>query len=283
MAKDYASHVDVSGEDKIHWDFSKDMSYGQYLQLEPVLDAQKPLTDAHDEMMFIIIHQTGELWMKLCVHELTGAIHHLQKGDIGPALKMLTRISRIQEQLIQSWRILGTMTPSDYLAFRDALGHSSGFQSYLYRTMEFSLGNKNPAMARVHKDHPVADAMVQAALEAPSLYDEVLKLLARAGFSVPESATSRDWRAPYEPDVQVEAVWREIYSDPERHWRHYELGEKLVDLEDKFQQWRFSHMKTVERIIGYRQGTGGTSGVAYLKKALDLRFFPELWTVRTAL
>lgn len=282
MTKNHSSHVDVSDEN-IHWDFSKDMSYGQYLRLDEVLGAQKPLTDAHDEMMFIIIHQTGELWMKLCVHELTGAIGHLQHDDIGPALKMLTRISRIQEQLIQSWRILGTMTPSDYLAFRDALGHSSGFQSYAYRTMEYTLGNKNPAMARVHKDHDEANEMVQQALTSPSLYDEVLQLLARAGFNVPAEATERDWAAPYEADERVEEVWREIYKDPEHHWRHYELGEKLVDLEDKFQQWRFSHMKTVERIIGYRQGTGGTSGVAYLKKALDLRFFPELWTVRTAL
>ena len=175
------------------------------------------------------------------------------------------------------------MTPSDYLSFRDALGHSSGFQSYQYRTMEYALGNKNPAMAKVHKDHPEANAMVQGALTQPSIYDEVLALLARTGFDVPKSATDRDWSKPYEPDARVEDVWREIYKDTEKHWQYYELGEKLVDLEDKFQQWRFNHMKTVERIIGYRKGTGGTAGVSYLVKALDLRFFPELWTVRTSL
>jgi tryptophan 2,3-dioxygenase len=282
MSKEYSSHVDVSGEG-IHWDFSEDMSYGQYLRLEEILKGQVPLTDAHDEMMFIVIHQTAELWMKLCIHELSGAIKHLQQDDIGPALKMLTRISRIQEQLIQSWRILSTMTPSDYLTFRDALGHSSGFQSYQYRTMEYALGNKNPAMARVHRDNPVANEWVQHALNHRSIYDEILALLSRAGFDVPKGALERDWSEPYEADERIEAVWREIYKDPERHWQHYELGEKLVDLEDKFQQWRFSHMKTVERIIGYRKGTGGTSGVSYLEKALSLRFFPELWTVRSAL
>jgi len=282
MSDEFSSHVDVSDED-IHWDFSKDMSYGRYLHLEEILKAQVTQTDAHDEVMFIVIHQVAELWLKLCIHELTGAIRHIQKDDIGPALKMLTRISRIQEQLIQSWRILSTMTPSDYLSFRDALGHSSGFQSFQYRTMEYAMGNKNPAMAKVHKDNPIANEMVQGALSRPSIYDEVLALLARAGFAIPASATNRDWAIPYEPHSGVEDIWREIYKDPKGHWQHYELGEKLVDLEDKFQQWRFSHMKTVERIIGFRKGTGGTSGVSYLVKALDLRFFPELWTVRTSL
>lgn len=282
MSRDYKSHVDVS-EENIHWDFSEDMSYGGYLHLDTLLAAQKPLSDAHDEMMFIIIHQASELWMKLCIHELTGAIHHIQKDDVGPALKMLTRISRIQEQLIQSWRVLSTMTPSDYLAFRDTLGHSSGFQSFQYRTLEYSLGNKNPAMARVHKGNALADKMVQAALTCPSIYDEVLAYLARSGFPVPAAALKRDWAEPYKASKEIEEVWCEIYQDPEHHWQQYELGEKLVDLEDKFQQWRFSHMKTVERIIGYRQGTGGTAGVSYLVKALELRFFPELWTVRTTL
>lgn len=282
MPNDYKSHVDVSGEN-IHWDFSEDMSYGGYLHLDTLLAAQRPLSDAHDEMMFIIIHQASELWMKLCIHELTGAIHHIQNDDVGPALKMLTRISRIQEQLIQSWRVLSTMTPSDYLAFRDTLGHSSGFQSFQYRTLEYSLGNKNPAMARVHKGNAPADKMVQTALASPSIYDEVLAYLARSGFAVPGAALKRDWAEPYKASAEIEAVWREIYKDPEHHWQQYELGEKLVDLEDKFQQWRFSHMKTVERIIGYRQGTGGTAGVSYLVKALELRFFPELWTVRTTL
>ncbi len=282
MSNEFSSHVDVSGED-IHWDFSEDMSYGRYLRLDDLLGAQHRLTDAHDEVLFIVIHQVAELWMKLCIHELTGAIKHIKKDDFGPALKMLTRISRVQEQLIGSWRVLGTMTPSDYLVFRDSLGHSSGFQSVQYRTLEYTLGNKNPAMARVHEGDPAAYAVVQKALTQPSIYDEVLAALARAGFAVPEEALTRDWSQPYKTDPRIEDVWREIYHDLERHWPYYELGEKLVDLEDKFQQWRFSHMKTVERIIGYRKGTGGTSGVAYLEKALALRFFPELWTVRTSL
>jgi len=282
MSDEFETHVDITGED-IHWDFSKDMSYGKYLDLDGLLSTQHQITDAHDEMLFIVIHQVAELWMKLCIHELAAAIGHLKQDEIGPALKMLTRISRVQEQLIGAWRVLSTMTPSDYLVFRDKLGHSSGFQSFNYRTLEYALGNKNPAMARVHEGDPVAHAQVQSALTSPSIYDEVLALLARAGFAIPKEATNRDWSRPYKTDTQIEKVWREIYHDPDRHWQHYELGEKLVDLEDKFQQWRFSHMKTVERIIGYRKGTGGTSGVAYLEKALNLRFFPELWTVRTSL
>jgi len=282
MSDKFSSEVDVSKE-KIHWDFKDKMSYGGYLGLENILASQTPMTDEHDEMLFIVIHQVAELWMKLVLTETGGAIAHLQKDSIGPALKMLTRVSRVQEQLIHAWDVLATMTPADYLKFRDKLGQSSGFQSYQYRTLEFSLGNKNAAMVKVHKDNPTAFAMISAALDAPSIWDETLRLLARKGYAIPTSHTDRDWRESYTPSSEVEDVWREIYRDSEKHWEAYELGEKLVDLEHKFQQWRFNHLKTVERIIGFRRGTGGTSGVDYLAKALNLRFFPEIWTVRTTL
>ena len=282
MSEQFSSSVDVSGED-IHWDFKDTMSYGGYLGLDRLLSAQTCLTDEHDEMLFIVIHQVGELWMKLVLHETEGGIAHLQRDEVGPALKMFARVSRIQEQLIHAWDVLSTMTPADYLAFRDALGQSSGFQSFQYRTLEYRLGNKNAALARVHKHNPPAHRMVTRALELPSLWDETLRLLARRGYAIPAELVERDWTQPYAPSEAVEDVWRTIYRDSETHWEAYELGEKLVDLEHKFQQWRFNHMKTVERIIGYRKGTGGTSGVSYLVKALDLRFFPEIWTVRTTL
>ena len=282
MSEQFSSSVDVSGED-IHWDFKDAMSYGGYLGLERLLTSQKCLTEEHDEMLFIVIHQVGELWMKLVLHETEGGIAHLQRDEVGPALKMFARVSRIQEQLIHAWDVLSTMTPADYLAFRDALGQSSGFQSFQYRTLEYRLGNKNAALARVHKHNPLAHRMVTRALELPSLWDETLRLLARRGYAIPAELVERDWTQPYAPSEAVEDVWRTIYRDSETHWEAYELGEKLVDLEHKFQQWRFNHMKTVERIIGYRKGTGGTSGVSYLVKALDLRFFPEIWTVRTTL
>ncbi|WP_203292304.1 tryptophan 2,3-dioxygenase [Maricaulis parjimensis] len=282
MSDQFKSSVDVSGED-IHWDFKDAMSYGGYLGLDRLLSAQKCLTEEHDEMLFIIIHQVGELWMKLLIHEVEGGIAHLQDDEIGPALKMFARVSRTQEQLIQAWDVLATMTPADYLAFRDALGQSSGFQSFQYRTLEYRLGNKNAALSRVHADNPPAHKMVTRALELPSLWDETLRLLARKGYPIPDEAVERDWTQPYKPSQAIEDIWRDIYHDSETHWEAYELGEKLVDLEHKFQQWRFNHMKTVERIIGFRRGTGGTSGVSYLVKALDLRFFPEIWTVRTTL
>jgi len=282
MADKFASSVDVSDEG-IHWDMKDKMTYAGYLGLDTLLASQHPLSSEHDEMLFILIHQVGEIWMKLILHETAGAVAHLRKDEIGPALKMFTRVARVQEQLISAWDVLATMTPADYLAFRDSLGQSSGFQSYQYRTMEFRLGNKNAELARVHKSNPEAWAMVMGALEAPSLWDETLRLLARRGYAIPADKIERDWTQPYEPSAEVETVWREIYRDSKTHWEAYELGEKLVDLEHKFQQWRFNHMKTVERIIGYRRGTGGTAGVGYLVKALDLRFFPEIWTVRTSL
>ena len=282
MTDTFSSQVDVSDED-IHWDFKDDMSYGKYLRLDTVLSQQELLTGEHDEMLFIVIHQVAELWMRLVLHEIEAASRRIAQNDVGPALKMLTRVSRTQEQLIEAWSVLATMTPADYLVFRDKLGHSSGFQSYQYRTIEFRLGNKNTAMARVHKDNPVAHAMVTEALTNPSIWDETLAFLSRKGYDIPKDRLERDWSEAYQPSEDVEAVWREIYTNSATHWEAYELGEKLVDVEHKFQQWRFNHMKTVERIIGFRKGTGGTAGVGYLVKALDLRFFPEIWTVRTLL
>jgi tryptophan 2,3-dioxygenase len=282
MSEPIRTSVDLAGED-IHWDPAEGLSYGRYLQLDPVLSAQKPLTDEHDEMMFIIIHQASELWMKLCLHELDAAIAHVQADETRPAMKMLARIARIQEQLTQSWAVLATMTPSDYLRFRDKLGQSSGFQSWQYRCLEYRLGNKNAKMARVFAKEPESQTRVLAALNAPSLYDATLQFAARQGMDLPAPVTERDWSKAYEPCDAVEAMWRKVYLDTTRHWELYEFAEKLVDLEQKFQQWRFNHMKTVERIIGFRRGTGGSGGVSYLVKALDLRLFPELWTVRTAL
>lgn len=271
--------VDLSNEG-VHWDLSKAMSYGDYLGLERLLACQKPLTDRHDEVLFIVMHQTSELWIKLCLHEVTGAIRQIRANELGPAFKMIARIARVQANLIQSWEILSTMTPFDYASFRDALGKSSGFQSYQYRMLEFRLGNKNAAMARVFQSHPEAAASVDQALKEPSIYDESLALLARRGFAVPDHVLARDFSKPYVPDPGVRDAWRQVYRDVEAHWDLYELAEKLVDLEYRFHLWRFSHMKTVERIIGAKPGTGGTSGVNYLKKALDLRFYPELWDVR---
>lgn len=280
MSDKIKTSVDISSEN-IHW--KQDVSYGDYLELDQVLNAQNLRSGAHDEMMFIIIHQASELWMKLCIHEMTSAMDCLKNDQIGPAMKMVARIARIQEQLIHSWNILSTMTPKDYMSFRDALGQSSGFQSYQYRILEFSLGNKNAAMVKAHAEHPDRFEAVNNALLAPSLYDLTLQLLKRRGFDVPESHVERDWSKPYEVSEEVEAIWSDIYKNGDKYWDLYEWAEKLVDLEHRFQTWRFSHMKTVERIIGYRRGTGGTAGVHYLKKALDLRFFPELWNVRTAI
>lgn len=282
MTESFKTAVDVSGED-IHWSPEGGMSYGGYLKLDQILSAQTPLTGEHDELMFIVIHQASELWLKLCLHELDAAIEHVCEDHTRPAMKMLARIARIQEQLTQSWSVLATMTPADYLKFRDKLGQSSGFQSAQYRAFEYRLGNKNPALAKVFSSEPDAERLVLHALEQPSLYDETLRLAARMGLDLPSDRIERDWTEPYEPSEQVEAMWREVYLNTAKWWELYEFAEKLVDLEQKFQQWRFNHMKTVERIIGFRRGTGGTGGVSYLVKALDIRLFPELWTVRTKL
>jgi tryptophan 2,3-dioxygenase len=275
-----SSAIDVSDEN-IHW--KQDMSYGQYLGLETLLDQQKPCSEAHDEMLFIVIHQASELWMKLCLHEAHAAAKLISQDDLRPSFKMLTRVARIQQQMVNAWEVLVTMTPADYASFRDSLGQSSGFQSFQYRELEFLLGNKNLALIEVHKDHAQNYRHLQSILNAPSLYDVSLQLLKKRGFEIPASHTQRDWRQPYIASKQVEAAWHKVYQDTETFWDLYELAEKLVDLEYHFQQWRFNHMKTVERIIGYKHGTGGTAGVGYLKKALSLQFFPELWSVRTIL
>jgi tryptophan 2,3-dioxygenase len=274
--------LDLSDE-KVHWDLGESQSYGEYLGLEKILTAQKPVSFEHDEMLFIIIHQASELWMKLCLHELTGALDHIRRDDLGPSFKMLARVARIQAQLVQAWDVLATLTPADYSAFRNQLGRASGFQSYQYRMLEFIIGNKTAQMIEVHQHDPQTYGSLRRALHSPSLYDECLRLLCRRGFEIPDDYLDRDWSLPYQPSKQVAAAWLAVYHSVDDHWDLYELAEKLVDLDQKFQLWRFSHMKTVERIIGYKRGTGGTGGVSYLAKALELYFFPELWSIRTAM
>lgn len=270
-------------EEKAQLDFSRSMSYGDYLQLDAILNAQKPLSPDHNEMLFIIQHQTSELWMKLMLHELRAAVNCVANDQLPAAFKMLARVSRIMEQLVHAWDVLATMTPPEYSAIRPYLAQSSGFQSYQYRCIEFALGNKNAAMLKPHAHRPDLLAMVQAAYEAPSLYDESLRLLARRGLSVPASHVERDWTQPYEASDAVEAAWLQVYRQPEQHWDLYQLGEELTDLEDAFRLWRFRHLTTVERVIGFKRGTGGTSGVGYLRKMLDVVLFPEIWKLRTDL
>ena len=264
-------------------DFARDMSYGDYLHLDQVLSAQHPLSPGHDEMLFIVQHQTSELWMKLMLHELRAAVGCIAADRIAPAFKMLARVSRIMEQLVHAWDVLATMTPPEYSAIRPYLASSSGFQSWQYRCIEFSLGNKNAAMLQPHAHRPDLLAHVDAAYRAPSLYDESLRLLARRGLAVPATHTARDWTLPYAASDEVEAAWLTVYRDPDHHWDLYQLGEELTDLEDAFRLWRFRHVTTVERIIGFKRGTGGTSGVGYLRKMLDVVLFPEIWKLRTDL
>lgn len=272
------------GTEGARTDFSDQMSYGDYLSLDAILTAQHPQSDAHDEMLFIIQHQTSELWMKLAIREISAARKAIHGGDLRPAFKMLARVSRIFEQLNNAWDVLRTMTPSDYTTFRDALGPSSGFQSYQYRLIEFMLGNRNHAMLRPHAHREDITEMLKAELATPSLYDEALCLLnAENGIEVPADVLNRNVSAPYAPDDAVIAAWQKIYSDPGKYWSLYELAEKLVDFEDYFRRWRFNHVTTVERVIGFKRGTGGTGGVSYLKKMLEVELFPELWRVRTAL
>ncbi len=270
-------------EERAQLDFSHDMSYGDYLQLDAILGAQKPLSPAHDEMLFIVQHQTSELWMKLMLHELGAALRSVATDDLQTAFKMLARVSKIMEQLVHAWDVLATMTPPEYSAIRPYLGPSSGFQSYQYRCIEFALGNKNAAMLKPHAHHPERAALVQAAFVAPSLYDESLRLLARRGLGVPTSHTERDWTQPYTASDEVQAAWLVVYRNPREHWDLYQLGEELTDLEDAFRLWRFRHVTTVERIIGFKRGTGGTGGVSYLRKMLDVVLFPEIWRLRTEL
>jgi tryptophan 2,3-dioxygenase len=273
----------IVAEEKAQLDFSQRMSYGDYLQLDAILSAQNPRSPDHNEMLFIVQHQTSELWMKLMLHELKAAIHHIASDELGTAFKMLARVSKIMEQLVHAWDVLATMTPPEYSAIRPYLASSSGFQSYQYRCIEFSLGNKNAAMLQPHAHRPDLLAQVQAAYEAPSLYDEALRLLARRGIAVPQSHTERDWTQPYAASEEVEAAWLQVYRNPSTQWDLYQLGEELTDLEDAFRLWRFRHVTTVERVIGFKRGTGGTGGVSYLRKMLDVVLFPEIWTLRTAL
>jgi len=264
-------------------DFSADMSYGDYLQLDAILNAQKPLSPDHNEMLFIVQHQTSELWMKLMLHELRAAMRAVAGDELSSAFKMLARVSRIMEQLVHAWDVLATMTPPEYSAIRPYLAQSSGFQSWQYRCIEFSLGNKNAAMLKPHAHRPDLLAQVEAAWRAPSLYDEALRLLARRGLALPADHVERDWTQPYVADDGVEQAWLTVYRAPQTHWDLYQLGEELTDLEDAFRLWRFRHVTTVERIIGFKRGTGGTSGVGYLRKMLDTVLFPEIWKLRTDL
>ncbi|MDI3383480.1 tryptophan 2,3-dioxygenase [Xenophilus aerolatus] len=273
-------------DEKAQLDFSQSMSYGDYLHLDEVLNAQHPLSPAHDEMLFIIQHQTSELWMKLMLHELRAAIAAIANptDNTKPeAFKMLARVTRIMEQLVNAWTVLSTMTPPEYSAMRPYLASSSGFQSAQYRCIEFALGNKNAAMLKPHAHRPELLAQVEAAWRAPSLYDEALRLMKREGVDVPADHLERDWTQPYVASPAVEEAWLAVYRDPHAHWDLYQLGEKLTDIEDAFRLWRFRHVTTVERVIGFKRGTGGTGGVSYLRKMLDVVLFPELWTLRTNL
>lgn len=280
-----ANTGDAEG-DKWHgaqMDFAQDMSYGDYLGLDQILSAQHPRSPDHNEMLFIVQHQTTELWMKLMLHELRAARDGVRNDELRPAFKMLARVSRIMDQLVQAWNVLATMTPPEYSAMRPYLGASSGFQSYQYREIEFILGNKNAALLRPHAHRPEHLALVEAALHTPSMYDEAIRLMARRGFQIDADVVDRDWTEPTTYNASVETAWLEVYRNPSKYWELYELGEKFVDLEDAFRQWRFRHVTTVERVIGFKRGTGGTEGVGYLRKMLDVVLFPELWKLRTDL
>jgi tryptophan 2,3-dioxygenase len=268
-------------EDGVVTDLNGRLTYAGYLGLDRLLGSQRPVSGQHDEMLFIIQHQVTELWLKLLIHELRSAIALLSADALAPTLKRLARIKHIQRQMLEQWAVLATLTPAEYARFRDALGTSSGFQSRQYRTVEFLLGNKDPGMLAVFAHDQAAHASLAADLAAPGLYDEFLRYLARAGYEVPDSVSTRDWSRPRGFSAEVVSAFRQIYSEPESHWRAYETAEELVDIEEAFQLWRFRHLKTVERIIGDKRGTGGSSGVGFLRKALDLTFFPELLAVRT--
>lgn len=265
----------------IHTNFNDEMTYRDYLQLDKLLSSQKLLSNHHDEKMFIIVHHVCELWLKLITHEMTDAIYMIQNDEFKKANKTLSRICTIQKQLIHAWDVLSTLTPADYMKFRNLLGNASGFQSYQYRLVEYSLGYKTPYILQIYKHNEHLYHLLKRAYEQPGLYDVTIQALARSGFSISKHVLKRDVTQTYEYDSSVEDAWLKIYQNVERYWTFYELAEKLVDIEDLFQQWRFKHMKTVERIIGYKKGTGGSSGVKYLKKVIEYYFFPELWTVRT--
>jgi len=273
----------ASHHDGARLDFSGAMSYGDYLKLDQVLGAQAPRSRDHNEMLFIVQHQASELWMKLMLHELVAARDHVRRDDLQPAFKMLARVARIMAQLNQSWDVLSTLTPAEYSAFRASLGAASGFQSFQYRMIEFLLGNKSAVLMEPHRHRADLFAPLDAMLRAPSLYDEAIRVLAKRGFRVDAACVERDWSVCHAHDDSVCAASIEVYRNTQKHWDLYELAEKLVDLEDAFRQWRFRHATTVERVIGFKRGTGGTSGVAYLRRLLDVVLFPELWRARTEL
>lgn len=270
-------------EDGIETDLGERLTYDAYLGLDRLLTAQSPLSDPphHDEMLFIVQHQVTELWLKLIIHELKAAIRHLAEDDPWPVSKILSRFKQIQRQMFEQWAVLETLTPSEYAQFRGVLNSASGFQSLQYRQVEFLMGNKNAGMLKVFAHNPGQQAELREVLESPSIYDEFLRFLSRRGHAVPPHHLDRDWSEPHERDPALVPIFKSIYEEPDNRWVEYELCEKLVDMEQSFQLWRFRHMKTVERIIGFKTGTGGSSGVAFLKKALDLTFFPELLDVRT--
>ncbi|ASK61112.1 tryptophan 2,3-dioxygenase [Virgibacillus phasianinus] len=268
-------------EKGIHTDFIEKMTYGDYLQLDSLLSSQKRLSNHHDEMLFIIIHQVSELWLKLIIHETQAAIDAINEDDLKSSSKMLSRVSKIQTQIIQAWDVLSTLTPAEYMKFRDKLGNASGFQSYQYRLVEFVLGYKTPFILEIYKKDPEVHALLEEAYHKPGLYDVAIQALARNGFEIDNDILNRDFSETYTENDSVENAWLEVYKNVDDNWELYQLAEKLVDVEDWFQQWRFRHMKTVERIIGHKIGTGGSSGVGYLKKVLDHYFFPELWGIRT--
>jgi tryptophan 2,3-dioxygenase len=272
-------------EASIHVDVPRGQSYGDYLCLDQLLAAQKPRSTRgqHDEMLFIIQHQTSELWMKLMLHELDAAVVSVREDKLDPCFKIMARVAHIQRMLFEQWAVLETMTPSEYLSFRDTLGPASGFQSFQYRAIEFALGNKDEHHLEPHRNNPEAHADLTTRLCRPSLYDEFLRYLARRGHQIPADRLERDFTQPYEASEAVGAVFRRIYENSTRYWSEYDMCEKLVDVEERFQLWRFRHLTTVKRIIGFRRGTGGSSGVPFLEKALKLVFFPELWSVRTDL
>lgn len=276
-------YENLKKENGIHTNFSEDMTYSEYLHLDTVLSSQHRLSGHHDEMLFIIIHQVSELWMKLILHELNAAIESISEEKLSNAFKMLARVSRIQTQIIQAWDVLSTLTPAEYLEFRDKLGKASGFQSYQYRLIEFALGYKSKHILKIYNNEPVIYQALHEAYHAPSIYDVSIQALSKAGFPINKSLINRDFSVVYSGDPSVKEAWEKVYTNVEKYWDLYELAEKLVDIEDCLQQWRFRHMKTVERIIGFKVGTGGSSGVNYLKEVLDHRFFPELWDLRTTL
>jgi tryptophan 2,3-dioxygenase len=268
-------------EDTIQTDFENKLDYGSYLGLDQILDSQKPISDHHDELLFIIQHQTSELWMKLAIHELKSAVEHVKHDKLEPCFKILARVKQIQRMLFEQWAVLETLTPSEYAQFRGVLGQASGLQSYQNRMIEFLFGNKDAKAIKVFRHAPEIHAELTALLNAPSLYDEFLRHLARRRFAIPADRVERDWSQPYEESADVIAVFKRIYEDPTQYWDAYEMCEKLVDVEEQFSLWRYRHMKTVERIIGFKMGTGGSSGIPFLAKGLGIRLFPELWDVRT--